>query len=35
MPKELRAHPFTTMGILWYAFFLGALLLQTFTDIRL
>jgi Mn2+/Fe2+ NRAMP family transporter len=39
MPKELRPHPFTTfiiiVGAIWYAFFLAALLLQTFTGIRL
>jgi hypothetical protein len=39
MPKELRPHPITTfiivVGAIWYAFFLGALVLQTLTGIRL
>jgi len=39
MPKELRPHPITTLllviGIIWYGFFLSALLLQTLAGIRL
>lgn len=39
MPKQLRPHPVTTfiliVGTIWYAFFLGALLLQTLAGIRL
>lgn len=39
MPKELRPHPITTfiviVGMLWYGFFLTALLLQILTGIRL
>jgi hypothetical protein len=39
LPKELRPHPITTfiliVGIIWYGFFLTALLLQTFAGIRL
>jgi Mn2+/Fe2+ NRAMP family transporter len=39
MPKELRPHPITTfiviVGMLWYGFFLTALLLQTLTGVRL
>jgi len=39
LPKDLRPHPITTfiiiVGIIWYGFFLTALLLQTFAGIRL
>ncbi|RLF09965.1 MAG: hypothetical protein DRJ69_03790 [Thermoprotei archaeon] len=39
MPKEQRPHPITTVllviGIVWYGFFLSALLLQTLAGIKL